>query len=101
MPSIELHSPAKINLGLDVHHRRPGDGYHLISSIFIPISFGDTLHIASAATDSLQSRIELPQDMAADYQAVSESADLSSNLVWRALQATRDLRPTGQVWPLN
>lgn len=93
MQSTELHSPAKINLGLNIHHRRPADGYHFISSIFIPISFGDTLIIEEIDQDSLVSQIFLPDSMAADYAAVSESADFKSNLIWQTLGATRRLRP--------
>ena len=93
--------PAKINLGLTVHHRRPADGYHYISSIFIPIDFGDELNVAVAASASAADRFttanELPPEIRADFEAVSERAAATagqSNLVWRALAATRHLRDT-------
>ena len=91
--------PAKINLGLQVHHRRAADGYHYLSSIFIPIDFGDDLHITPAPLapgDRLETVNELPPEIRADFELVAErtGADaLSGNLVWRALAATRELRP--------
>ena len=84
--------PAKINLGLQVHHRRPEDGYHYITSIFLPISFADELRIEPSSADSLESVIELPPDSARDYRSVSESGDLSRNILWKLLEKTRELR---------
>lgn len=100
-------SPAKINLGLQIHHRRQSDGYHFLSSIFIPIDFGDRLTIeplasedssgpqASAATaDRLSSTNHLPDAIRADFEAVSERAanNWQANLIWQALARTRSLR---------
>ena len=45
MNRIELFSPAKVNLRLDILGRRP-DGYHDIRTIFQKISLGDDLTIA-------------------------------------------------------
>lgn len=42
MKSIELFSPAKVNLRLDILGKRP-DGYHEIRTIFQKISLGDNL----------------------------------------------------------
>jgi 4-diphosphocytidyl-2-C-methyl-D-erythritol kinase len=109
--------PAKINLGLQIHHRRPADGYHYLSSIFIPIDFGDTLVISDLPgdLDRLSTINELPPEIRADFEAVSERAPAlatdfvgtpaqpprtdepavivpTANLVWRALAATRHLR---------
>ncbi|MCR9141083.1 MAG: hypothetical protein NXI24_02440 [bacterium] len=115
--------PAKINLGLQVHHRRAADGYHFISSIFLPIDFGDTLTITEvpgspAESDRLTTDNELPDAIRADFELVSErsgseadapggSSDSQrqnsggapasaseANLVWRALAETQDLRDT-------
>ncbi len=105
--------PAKINLGLQVHHRRAADGYHFLSSIFLPIDFGDTLTVEETADspdrgDRLTTENELPPEIRGDFESVSErattpeggstddaSSQLEQNLVWRALLATRELRDRG------
>ena len=38
---------AKINLGLNVLNRRP-DGYHDISTVFLPVGWSDILEIVPA-----------------------------------------------------
>ncbi|MEQ9362798.1 MAG: hypothetical protein RIF32_01065 [Leptospirales bacterium] len=107
-----------------MHHRRPADGYHYISSIFLPIDFGDTLTVTEvpgspAESDRLTTGNELPDAIRADFEAVSERAQPgqhqsneiagdrspptkgrtspgggAGNLVWQALEATRHLRAT-------
>lgn len=86
-------SPAKINLGLEVHHRRPEDGYHYISSIFIPISFGDFLEIESARKSTLETVNLLVGDRFESFEAVSERGNLEKNILWKAIQAVRPMIP--------
>lgn len=50
--TIEIHAPAKVNLGLEVHGRRP-DGYHEISTIFCTIDSCDTLLLHAHAEPGL------------------------------------------------
>lgn len=71
-------SPAKINLFLHVTGQRP-DGYHLLESIFCPISLADdiTLSIQKAGTDS--PFIQREGDL--------DHIPLDSDLTVRALQA--------------
>ncbi len=45
-------APAKLNLALHLRRRRP-DGYHDLETVFAFTDFGDTLHVAPAATISL------------------------------------------------
>lgn len=45
-------APAKLNLALHLRRRRP-DGYHDLETVFAFTDFGDTLHVAPAATLSL------------------------------------------------
>ena len=44
-----MHAPAKINLSLLIHGKRP-DGFHEIESLMVPISLGDTLQFELAET---------------------------------------------------
>lgn len=80
-----VYPNAKINLGLQITGRRP-DGYHLLSSVFLPIALRDILEvvIAEGASDSLTV-----------YGAV-ETGRIEDNLVLRAVRALRqhcDLPP--------
>ena len=50
--SIQLFSPAKINLFLRIMGKRP-DGYHELASLFQAINLGDTLTFTLSAYDSL------------------------------------------------
>lgn len=48
---VKLIAPAKVNLGLSVVGRRP-DGYHLLESLFWPVTLTDELELTQADTDS-------------------------------------------------
>lgn len=56
MESLTLHSPAKINLMLSVHGRRE-DGFHALTSLVVPLAFGDTLEVSvkNGCEDGLRS----------------------------------------------
>lgn len=45
-----VHSPAKVNLMLSVHGRRP-DGFHELTSLMVALKFGDTLKIRKKNSD--------------------------------------------------
>ena len=71
---LTLFSPAKVNLGLSILHRRP-DQYHQLHTLFLALDQGDTLHI-----EPVRSGITL----------TVEGAELPTgpeNLVYRAAQA--------------
>ncbi len=80
-------SPAKINLGLEVTHRRGTDGYHCLNSIFVPISFGDEITFAPAQANRITTVNELPSGKREGFEAVSERGDIRGNLLWKILQA--------------
>jgi len=53
----ELPAPAKLNLFLHVVGKR-GDGYHLLESLFVPLDWGDVLHL-ERRSDGLLRRHDL------------------------------------------
>ena len=85
-----MFCPAKINLGLEVHHRRAEDGYHYISSIFLPISFGDTMNFQISEHHQLVSLNNLPAASYHDFEKVSERGDVTKNLLWKVLEELKD-----------
>lgn len=80
-------SPAKINLGLEVHHRRPSDGYHYITSIFIPISYGDKIsfRVNENPSSPLISRNHLSGKARDDFELVSERGNREKNILIKGL----------------
>lgn len=69
---LNISAPAKINIGLDILHRRP-DGFHDIDTIMLPISLADSLELQLAASEQFScSDPDLPMD--------------ADNLVIRALR---------------
>ena len=48
-----MHSPAKVNLMLSVHGPRE-DGFHELTSVVVPLAFGDELRVRCADVDSLE-----------------------------------------------
>ncbi len=79
-------SPVKINLGLEVHHRRPSDGYHYISSIFIPITFGDRLSFKVSDAESIVTHNRLSGQAFIEFEKVSERGDFTKNLLSKTIQ---------------
>ncbi|HSL92981.1 MAG TPA: 4-(cytidine 5'-diphospho)-2-C-methyl-D-erythritol kinase [Bacillota bacterium] len=69
---LRLFSPAKVNLYLRIHHRRP-DGYHELTTVLQTVNFGDFVRFASADRLRLTAPADLPQG--------------GGNLAWRAAEA--------------
>ena len=80
MSILIRQAPAKINLGLAVHRRRP-DGYHDISTIFLKISLTDTLRFTDIRRDIVIhcNHPEVPSD--------------ARNLIYQAAAALQPLVP--------
>jgi len=74
---IALAAPAKLNLGLRVLGRRP-DGYHEIESLFVPLDFGDGLHIRRRAGPGIVLRL--------GGEAAQGVPTGRENLAWQAAQ---------------
>ncbi|MBU2019249.1 MAG: 4-(cytidine 5'-diphospho)-2-C-methyl-D-erythritol kinase [Bacteroidetes bacterium] len=66
-----IFAPAKINLGLAVHGKRP-DGFHELTSIFYPIPLYDVLEILP----SIEFEIEVI--------GLEIAGNMEDNLIWRA-----------------
>lgn len=75
---VELGSPAKVNLTLSVHGRRP-DGFHALTSLVAALDFGDTLRVQRSSCG-------------ADHLRCSDPAvpTGTSNLVLKAAQRFRE-----------
>ncbi len=91
---MRIFSPAKINLGLRVAHRRLQDGYHYLNSILALISFGDELEIKATSTDEdiFTSQNELPDNVRKKFEQVSERGTPQNNLIFQVLEHTRPFR---------
>ena len=74
---------AKLNLGLRVLGRR-ADGYHLISSLFVPIELADRISIDLGGGDLISLEIN----------GVSDMPNGRENLAVRAAEAYMDLLGT-------
>ena len=79
MLSLALPAPAKINLFLHVTGRRD-DGYHLLESVFVPISLADTVRLTLRADGDIR-LLNAPAGL-------SEANDLACRAA-RALQAAK------------
>jgi 4-diphosphocytidyl-2-C-methyl-D-erythritol kinase len=75
-PTVVVWAPAKVNLFLEIHARRP-DGYHEIATLMLAVNLFDTLEMAPA--DGLSLVCDLPD--------LSTGPD---NLVLRAAGLLRD-----------
>jgi 4-diphosphocytidyl-2-C-methyl-D-erythritol kinase len=51
MPNTKINAPAKLNLHLNIGERRP-DGFHNIESLFLALTFGDTLYFETNFEES-------------------------------------------------
>jgi 4-diphosphocytidyl-2-C-methyl-D-erythritol kinase len=90
---ISLLSPAKINLGLEVLHRRT-DGYHEIRTIMQTLAWGDMIHVSKSdtvafhtATSALAGKHNLcyrAAQLMADKYGATASVELEKNIPWGA-----------------
>ncbi len=90
MEPVTLFSPAKINLGLEIFHRRALDGYHYLASIFVPISFGDHITFSPAPEWRLTTENHLTDRAFYDFEKVSERGELAKNLVWKCVTVLQE-----------
>jgi 4-diphosphocytidyl-2-C-methyl-D-erythritol kinase len=71
---LRLAAHAKINLGLEVLHKRD-DGFHAIDTLFLRISLADTITVKAALKQHLQvtcvPTLDVPQEQNLAYKAAS------------------------------
>ncbi len=81
--TIEVLSPAKVNLGLEVIRKRD-DGFHDIATVFQTISIFDRLRLDTAVVDSVAITNKIEQ--------------IETNLVSRTLKHARSAGITDRAW---
>lgn len=84
---IQIDSPAKLNLVLEVLGKRP-DGYHEIASVLCPIRLWDQLELEATEEAQIELDLSLPQDASPDDPAWQIPSG-PSNLVVRAAELVR------------
>jgi 4-diphosphocytidyl-2-C-methyl-D-erythritol kinase len=91
---LTLHTPAKVNLTLEVLARRP-DGFHELETVMLAVSVFDTLVIEATQSRELQVRCQWASGLSAAVRN-GRAADLwqplpatNDNLVWKALDQLR------------
>ena len=82
VPQIRIEAPAKLNLHLSIGGKRP-DGFHEIDSLFLALSFGDTLLIENNPLfpDSVP-------EIIMEWQANNE-IPLEKNIIYKAVTLFR------------
>lgn len=87
---MELHSPAKVNLMLSVHGRRP-DGFHALTSLVAALKFGDTLRVRLSSAGVDQLRCSDPAVPTGAGNLILQAAQLFRQRLGRALFFEFDL----------
>lgn len=90
--SIEIRTPAKINLGLRIVGRRD-DGYHLLESVFVPVDLYDRIRLEWGPGERVtELQLEIAEASGLP-KALAEVTDGPDNLVVRAAEAFRAAVP--------
>lgn len=79
---LTVKAPAKLNLFLHVNGRRPGDQYHMLQSLMVPLGIGDVISASDAE------EIELVLAPTQHSQSLATLAP-GENIIVKALNALR------------
>ena len=73
--------------------KRPVDLYHYISTIMIPISFGDVIELEENEKDELICVNQIPiKENKKLFDEISGGVGANNNLIWKVLNKTKNLR---------
>jgi 4-diphosphocytidyl-2-C-methyl-D-erythritol kinase len=93
-PSLVVDTPAKLNLFLEVHGRRP-DGYHEIETVMVSVGLYDTLRFTPVGEPALRLSVADAVAPAGMQPRVVAPAGMQSREVAPAGGRTRESIPTG------
>ncbi|MBK8398929.1 MAG: 4-(cytidine 5'-diphospho)-2-C-methyl-D-erythritol kinase [Leptospiraceae bacterium] len=84
--------PAKINLGLKVHFKRP-DNYHEIESIFLKLNWGDEIDFSKNQSGEIRliSKNELLPAKQHLFEEVSERGDFTKNILHKTFLKAKEI----------
>lgn len=97
MDSLSLHPPAKINLMLAVHGKRE-DGFHGLTSLVAPLSFGDGLTVSVSGDDADRLLCDDPRVPTGGENLIIRAADAFRKTTGESAHFSFDLEkrvPTG------
>jgi len=89
-----VHTPAKVNLFLEVIARRP-DGFHEIETLISPIAIFDTLYFSAQSQGNLRLTCSWASGLTARNRSTHANIwgplpQIRDNLVWRAVELFRE-----------
>lgn len=84
---LSVKAPAKINLSLDVLHKRP-DGYHEVEMVMTTIDLADRIEL-----------VDLPEDKITILSHNRFVPDDGRNLAYQAAQLLKKKFNIKRVWP--
>ncbi len=85
-------SPAKINLGLKILHKRK-DGFHELKSIFLLLNWGDEIFFKESDSFILRSEVESNLPRKSDFESVSERGDITKNILYKTYLKAKEIQP--------
>ncbi|TVP75937.1 MAG: 4-(cytidine 5'-diphospho)-2-C-methyl-D-erythritol kinase [Puniceicoccaceae bacterium] len=91
MHSLTFDSPAKVNLLLSVHGPRP-DGFHALSSIVVPLKFGDRLQVTLSEAGEDRLLCDDPAVPTGDSNLILRAAGIFRCRLGEALHFTFELK---------